>query len=466
MKKFLVVLIALLFATGAFAQEAEKKAPEFKYGFYGLSYMDSTSFKAGESKLDYDYTHVRFRPSFSLGNENVKGVVVFEIDQDFGANSKTTDSADKVVSRGSADAGTDNLAVEVKHAYFQVKDILIPNLSVKTGLFGYMFPLLIDNDFGMSQVSYDFGMGNVNFSYIKTQEGFVYSKADDTKIKDDVQTYALDAVVKAGPVNIKPAYIYTQFGKDNLTTRTAATAYAADATYYEDKFSFADGSMWNAGLSIDGEMNGLAFGVTYVMTKGKANLTRQESGASATWTNDGTLVAEDVKISTYAFDAAVSYKVDPVKVGVFYSLYSGTKETEEKYKSHVALMDNVFGAPDGRLFLLDAGGTSTLGGVNEFDSGSVPAGLKIYGLEVEANIAKLTLFAQYAYVQTAQKYENATGSKKNSVGQEIDLKAAYEVAPATSLFIEYGYAKLTKDYLETDKEGTVNSVVVGMSTKI
>jgi hypothetical protein len=481
MKKFLVVLITLLFAASAFAQDAakaESKGPEFKYGFYGLSFLDNTSATAGKAKTQYNYAHVRVKPSFSLGNENVKGVVIFEIDQNLGGPADA-----------GADKGTDNKVVEVKHAYFQVKDAIIPGLTLKTGLFGYAAPLLIDNDFGMAQASFDFGMGNINFNYIPTMEGNVYNKTSDTEkedydpywftgrttYRDDVTTYGVDALIKAGFVNITPVYLYTKFGAGNKTVSKAAdaTKFVAATTYDEDVFSFADGSMWNAGISADGEIEGLGFSVAYSVAKGKADYTVMENPNDSDGVTVGTDKIAQRKISTHAFDAAVSYKIDPLKVEFFYTQYSGnrsrldsTKET--KYQSHIALMDNVFGAPDGRLFLLDANGTQNLGGTNAFDFGDFGSGLKIYGVDAELNIAKLTLFAQYGYVLSEKKYRYETdrgvNKRDNKVGQEVDLKAAVEVAPKTSVFVEYGYGQVSKHLTDTQSTQNINSVVAGMKT--
>ncbi len=137
-------------------------------------------------------------------------------------------------------------------------------------------------------------------------------------------------------------------------------------------------------------------------------------------------------------------------------------------------MDNVFGAPDGRLFLIDAAGKQNSGGFNAYDFGNFNSGMKIYGANLEAKIDKLSLFAQYAYIQSAQKYyidEDAatagTNAKKsNKLGQEVDLRASLEVAPATSLFTEYAFLKLAKELSDVNKAEKVNAIVVGLTTKI
>ncbi len=459
MKKLLVVLIALLFATGAFAQEA-KKAAEFKYGFSGISYGVSGTFKDGSDKSSYDYSHIRVRPTFQAGNENVKAVVTLEIDQDFGANPTFNGKA----SQG-ADAGTDNQVVEVKHAYFEVSNILIPNLTFTTGLQAYYFPLLVDNDFGMMQASYDFGMGKVNLSYIKLIEGEAIEKdatQSPSNVNTDVQTYAIDAVVKVDAISIKPGFLYTQFGKSNLSLEDG------DATTPLTKaYSFYDGKMYAYGLNVAGDFGMIGFDATYVMTGGKANRSDEDT------TNGSGLDIKtlDQKFATSAFDVIATIKVEPAKIGVFYTQYSGDdSSTDNKTKNHVSAMDHEFGAPDGRLFILDAAGTAANGGWQPFDDGAENLGLKIYGINCEASFGKLTVLAQYGYVTTAKKYANAAGSKKNSLGQEIDLKASFEVAPSTALFIEYGYVAETKDFNyyknTTDKKRTIQEVIWGLSTKI
>jgi hypothetical protein len=158
MKKFLVVLSALLIATGAFAQDAKKA--DFNYSFFGIAY----GVMGAQDEVEYDYSHIRVRPFFTVGNENVKGVVRLEIDQDYGK------AVDATGADSGADKGTDNMVVEVKWAYLQVKDILIPNLTATMGLNAYYFPMVVDNDFAMTQLAYDFGMGKAIFTYIKIDE--------------------------------------------------------------------------------------------------------------------------------------------------------------------------------------------------------------------------------------------------------------------------------------------------------
>jgi hypothetical protein len=449
MKKYLVVLIALLFATGAFAQEAEKKGPDFNYSFYGLAYGAMGS----QDDYSYDYSHIRVRPMLSVGNENVKGVVRFEIDQDFGL--QATDAG--------ADNGTDNKVVEVKWAFIQVKDMLIPNLTFTAGLNGYVIPLVADNDFAMYAASYDFGMGKVELAYLKHQEyGFVSKAADGTKSVDDIETYAIQIPVKAGAVSIKPAYAYTKVGKDinSAQWETDAAGALPGAAEWDEENVMHDGNISNYGITANGDFGVVTLDLAFDYSKGKVKYTSEDDGTVGQYSTFKT----DIK--TYAFDAELAFKVnEAVKLGVFYTLYSGDDKDDDEYCSHNDFMDGVYGAPDGRLFLLDNGGTATLGGHNPFDKGNAELGLVIYGLYADAAFGKFSAFAQYAYVTSAK--DNAAGD--SLVGQEIDLKAAYEVAPKTSLFVEYSYIVAGDDGMGLDVAGKaedVQQVLWGLSTSI
>jgi len=58
-----------------------------------------------------------------------------------------------------------------------------------------------------------------------------------------------------------------------------------------------------------------------------------------------------------------------------------------------------------------------------------------FGAKIEATFGKASVLAQYGYASVADD----TFSGDSFIGHEIDLRAAYEVAPATQLFAEFGY---------------------------
>ncbi len=445
MKKFMVVLMALLFAGSAFAQDAPK-GPDFKYGFFGIAYGVSGS----QDDLEYDYTHIRVRPMFTLGNDNVKGVVRFEIDQDYG----------KEATAAGADNGTDNQVVEVKWAYMEVNNMLVPNLTFTAGLNAYFLPLVIDNDFAMFDAAYDFGMGKVQLSYIKSQEyNYVTKTAAGVKTQDDIESYAVQIPVKAGAITITPAYVYTKVGKDINDDQWETAPDGLTASKYDEESFFHDGKLANYAIAANGDFGMVTLDLAFDYSKGKVKETEEGDGAVS-------LTTTDFDVKTYAFDAALGIKpAEGIKISLFYTLYSGDDKADDEITAHVAMMDSFYGAPDGRLFILDAAGVAANGGNQPFDLGATMLGLNIYGINVDAAFGKFSCLAQYAYVTTNK--DNTAGD--NFLGHEVDLKVAYEVAPKTTLFAEFGYVIAGDDNMGLDVAGKaedVQEVAWGLTTSI
>jgi len=419
MKKFLVVLMALLFATGAFAQEAEKKAAEFKYSIFG------NAFGVMGQQDDYaeDYSHIRVRPKFAAVNGDVQAVVQFEIDQDWGAND------DNAVS--DADAGTDSYAVEVKHAYIAVNNAVVQGFSVLGGLNAAFYPLVVDNDFAMAQFGYDFGMGKVTFTNIKLVEGSeVDNSAADVESEDDINAYMLDVTVKVGDIAIKPA----------------VTMIKADDNTLGDYADFAEANLTNIAINVDGSMGAINFGLTAAYLMGDINA--------------------DIEAKGYAVDAEVGFKVNEmITVGVFGTYTSGDDDAaDDEVCSYTYVMNETLGAPAGRLYLLQDG-THLSGAKAPYDVNANELGIMAFGLMADVKPAdKVALAFQYGYVATAE--ETAAGD--SFIGHEIDIYAAYEVAAATNLFVEIGYIVAGDDMALGQYATAENAfqVAYGISTKI
>ena len=421
MKKFLVVLSALLIATGAFAQDAKKA--DFNYSFFGIAY----GVMGAQDEVEYDYSHIRVRPFFTVGNENVKGVVHLEIDQDYGRNSDDSSGADK---------GTDNMVVEVKWAYLQVADMLIPNLTATMGLNAYYFPMVVDNDFAMTQLAYDFGMGKAIFTYIKIDEldKDETTATGDTK-RDDAQAYAIDLPIKAGSINIRPGFLYITSGAN------AALGFDLDDDGTAD-LTTSKAKLYNAALNVNGDFGMVGLDLTGAYLWG--NVTETTEGK--------------IDVAAYAFDALLTVKpAEGISLGLF-ATYTSGQDDGEKLKAYDVVMDSYLGACDGRLFLLEAAGVAADGGHQPFDVTDTFAGLIVYGVNLEATFGKLALLAQYGYASVA---DDTFSGGESFIGHEFDLKAAYTVAPATTFFVEGGYIKagdlITDDAWE---------VAYGLTTKI
>lgn len=431
MKKFLVVLSALLIATGAFAQDAKKA--DFNYSFFGIAY----GVMGAQDEFEYDYSHIRVRPFFTVGNENVKGVVRLEIDQDYGKKLDSTGDPDP----SGADKGTDNMVVEVKWAYLQVADMLIPNLTATMGLNAYYFPMVVDNDFAMTQLAYDFGMGKAIFSYIKIDEYELVEKTDaDVKQNKDAQAYAIDLPIKAGAINVRPGFLYITSGKE------------AKLFFYDDNedgiynagddIELSKAKLYNAALNVNGDFGMVGLDLTGAYLWG--NVTETTGGK--------------VDVAAYAFDALLTVKpAEGISLGLF-ATYTSGQDDGDKFKGYDIIMDTYMGACDGRLFLLEAAGVAANGGYQPFDVTDTFAGLIVYGVNLEATFGKLALLAQYGYASVA---DDTFSGGESFIGHEFDLKAAYTVAPATTFFVEGGYIKagdlITDDAWE---------VAYGLTTKI
>ena len=424
MKKFLVVLMALLFATGAFAQEAEKKAAEFKYGFFGIAY----GVMGAQDDMEYDYTHIRVRPMFTMGNDNVKGVVRLEIDQDYGF------AADDA----GADVGTDNKVVEVKWAYMDVQNFLAPNLSLTMGLKAYFFPMVMDNDAAMTQVGYDFGMGKAILSYIKINEDSeVENTAADVETTTDAQMYAIDLPIKAGAITVRPGVMFLQ--AEDLYEASVDTGIDLDGDGENDSVGGAEVSATNVALNANGEMGALGFDATFAYLSGEAG---------------------DIDIAAYAADALVTFKAaEGIKVGVFGTYTTGQDFEEDDIMAYDAVMDAIVGAPDGRLFLVEANGVAANGGHTKYDQTESIFGQMNFGLMVEAVMGKATILAQYGYCS----YAEDNGADEAFIGHEVDLKGAYEVAPATTFFVEFGYLTAGDDSIN---EEAAYEAAFGLETSI
>jgi len=349
---------------------------------------------------------------FSVSNENVSAVVRLEIDQDYGK----TEPAPTNNQLDGADKGTDNKVAEVKWAYVQVKDVLIPNLTLTTGLKDYYYPLIVDNDFALTSASYDFGMGSVTLGYIKVDEYSVDEQdAAGNDVNTDVQSYVADVTVKAGNITARPAYFYT---KDE------SSAYRVS----------------NYALNVAGD-----FGMVNV----------EATGAYLT------LATEADDFTAYAYDLGVNVKpVEGLTIGLFTSYNSGTTATDMDTVGFNATMDGLLGAPDGRLFLLEANSVDGNGGHQDYyDETQSEYGYAVYGINAEYVIGKVALFAQYGYMVSAE--DNTAGD--SAIGSEIDGKISLEVAPATSLFVEIGYLMAGDDTFYADN---ATQYAWGLTTKI
>ena len=403
MKKFLVILMMLTFAAGAFAQDAAKTGPEFKYSVWANAFAitEDTAVK-DEVK---DYSAIRVRPMFSMGNENVSVVTRLEIDQYYG---KSTVAADSV---GYADPDTDQKAVEVKWAYINVKDMLIPGLSMTAGLAPYVYSVGFNNDMPLFSLVYDAGMVKVDLAYIKFEETSLTEETAAAKTEDDAQAYAAKLPINLGEITITPSVLYYT-GEMN-----AEVGYERTLTM--------------PALGVKAAMGALSVDADFVYIMGEFD--------------DGTVTAD---VAAYAGYLNAGFKVsDSIKISAFGLYTTGQDDSADVTSFQAVNLDEVEVGP---MFIInDNGNINQVGVSNEYDK-TATEGLMVFGLAAEFKLDKLTALAQFAYAQTNE--DISATEDDTDLGMEFDLRLSYEVAPKTALWVEGAYLSAGK-YVEAKNGG-------------
>jgi len=413
MKKFLVVLIALLFAGSAFAQDAAPKGPDFKYGVWANAF--SISEKTAVDESDKSYSQIRVRPMFTMGIENVSVVTRFEIDQYFGKGGEgATSSSTNTFGNGSsnsstyADSDTDQIAVEVKWAYINVKDFFIPGLTATAGLAPFVYSVGYNNDMPLFNLVYDAGVVKVDLSYVKVEENDL-DNTDEIGLNDDnddIQMYAAKLPLSFGDVVITPAVLYTMSEGQNTAGEYTTTAPSIAVKVKAGAFSF------------DGD---------FVYITGK-------------------MEDADLDVKAYAGYANAGFKAsDMFSINIFGLYATGeSDDTDEINSFQTACGDEIEVGP---LFIINDGGNIGQVGVsNEYDKAT--EGLMAYGLAFNFKVDKFAALAQVAYATTTS--DDIVDDK--AIGTEFDLRLSYEVGPKTSFWVEGAYLKAGK-YIETKNGG-------------
>lgn len=404
MKKFLLILSALVMTASAFAQDAE--GPKFKYNVWANAFYRAESTTTEDE--NYSFQNIRVRPKFTASLGNVSVVTRFEIDGTYGDDG----SGDQI------DKGYDEKDVEVKNIYIQVKDFIVPKLTFKTGAAGYSFPMAFSDDCAITQLKYDAGVAKIDLAYVVLDEGSTDNNEQDGGY------VALKAGINAGPAKVTPAFLYGMNGPDS------------DAGYYNYYIGALDVAVDQGPLSI-------------ALTFAYGAFETQEDGA----TDEGT---------GYAVDLGVDFKVSPMMtVSVFGSYYSGDDgeadgETEDFY-SVAKMIDEI--EAGGRMILInDAQGAVQVATANGFED--TASGLMLFGIGASMKMGKIKATANVAYAEFVE--ETAAGD--TALGTEIDLKLGYSVAPKTTLWAEIGYL-MAGDGLGTDPENPM-MFQVGVKTSI
>lgn len=411
MKKFMLVCAALFLSAVAFAQEVKQdvpKGPEFKYGIWANAFAITENTAAKDT--DKAYSEIRVRPMFTMSMDNVSVVTRFEIDQYFGKGGDTTVQGNGSGSNaGYADPDGDQIAVEVKWAYINVKDFFISGLTATAGLAPYVYSVGYNNDMPQFNLVYDAGMFKVDLAYVKSEEADL-DNIDSTNQhidNDDAQMYSAKLPVVMGDITVTPALLYSQ---------------------YERNSSLGETNTYAPSLGVAVKAGNVTVNADFVYITGKNKDT-------------------EVDIAAYAGYANIGYKAsDTLSFNVFGIYTTGEDSKADKITSfQTACGDELEVGP---LFIInDNGYINQVGVSNEYDKAT--EGLMAYGVGVNFKSGKFTALVQLAYATTTSD----DIVKDKAIGTEGDLRLAYEVGPKTSFWVEGAYLKGGK-YIETKNAST------------
>ncbi|HPJ75676.1 MAG TPA: hypothetical protein PLS36_02440 [Clostridia bacterium] len=419
MKKLLAILMVLLFATGAFAEDAAK----FNFSASGIAY--ATNYSTIFKDQGGDYSAFRVRPLFTLTNGSLEAVVKLEYDATFGATAAAgtgNDDVDGAIGKNGENVGlgADKKALEVAQAYAKTKIDGIEGLTILGGIAGYDFPLIWSDNAPMFNVTYANDAIAVALYYVKASEG------NNNKSKDDSQIYIADITAKFGESSIRPVFMAFQCKEE------------PEFGQYVDSQGYIPGIAAN-----------LAFGAFGVDT------------AFAYITGKDKTAAAEVDYTAYAFDFAPYFKVsEAVKITAFYTLVSGDDDStddEENSFNNATIDGGGAYMNTARLFIFeDAGSFTTNSEVCGATAKTSENGYTAYGLAIDASFGAISAKIQGAYVAATKV---ASGVKKD-MGYEFDANIGYAVTKGSTLFIEGAYLKTGKYYEEGGSVDTQDAMYV------
>ncbi len=427
MKKFMLVCAALLFSAVAFAQEVKQEAPkgpEFKYGVWANAFAITENTAA--KNLNKEYSEIRVRPMFTMGMDNVSVVTRFEIDQYFGSGGSTAVQGNGSGSNaGYADPDGDQIAVEVKWAYINVKDFFITGLTATAGLAPYVYSIGYNNDMPQFNLVYDAGVVKVDLAYVKVEESDLTTETSGVPDKDDVQMYSAKLPVKIGFITITPAVLYAKGERDRtLPTLTGTESVDTLLGYYG---SSGDLTKTMPSIAIAVNTGDFSFTADFVYIMGENK-------------------SYDKDYKAYAGYVTAGYKAsDALSFNLFGIYTTGQDSSNDVTSFQAACGDELEVGP---LFIInDNGYINQVGVTNEYDKAT--EGLMAYGIGVNFKSGKFAALVQLAYATTTSN----DIIKDKAIGTEGDLRLAYEVGPKTSFWVEGAYIKAGK-YIEDKNAST------------
>jgi len=411
MKKFLLVSMIVATAICSYAADLKITGDAFVRGS-----MVSNQDLAEKDETTYNYYDYDFNLySAIVVNEQASVNFKFTFDQNYHAANAANGKADK-----------DDPTLALEHAYIKYKFNTGTTLDVG---------LMSGNKWGTNFTDTETNCMRIKVTQVvapeltvlaiiqKNTEVGATTDAGSDKVIDngldaednDSDTYYLAAIIKAGPLTLKPLVAY---GRDGENKEDASVLREYDKVTY----------VGILGVDVTTDVIGLASEFRY----NKVDM-------------DGGLTGDDPDQKTYGCLIDVFANVDTFKVGFVYIYASADEE-------------------DG---ILGLGGdlNATIVMDETFYDKSELAGVTVYKLYAEAKFDPITVGIAGAYgVNNADWDAQASGLTKDSAFMEFDLSVSYAIDANVTYTLDGGYAK-TSDWNVADVDANAYVIRHKLSAK-
>jgi hypothetical protein len=360
-----------------------------------------------------------------IANDNLKAVLGLEI-------------GDVVWGEAPAgDLGTDGVAVEVKHAYF---DFNIPNteINVKAGLQGIYIPgnlgsPIMDDDAAAVMVSAPINdMVSVAAGWIRAIDLSDSTQSDNlpgaAQSKDEVDILALLVPVNADGFSVTPYFLYTLIGKNTIDSLSMTDKIKNAATKMDPSATFNwtdDATMWHAGFSAQVDMFDP---IVVLMDAAYGSLALEAT--------------DDVDVKGWFFDLAVDYKMDFMTPEIFFYYTSGADDDDDE----ISVFPSISADLTFSSFLMDG---SALGECELYESD--PADLPMWAVGLK--LKDINFVEDLSHTFTIY-YAKGTSDKDSVYGKtfaeddsliEVNFDTKYQIYDELAAYLELGYFKFDWD---------------------
>jgi len=246
MKRVITLMLALAMVFGAVANSSAADMKAKGQWRIGYDWTDNLKFadteKTNKSEDDF-MAQQRFRTQIDIvANENLSGVVFFEMDQTWGL------STNKAGSDSGGGIGADGVNIETKRAYL---DWTVPNtaLSVRMGIQGLALPgavagsPIMDNDVAATVATYKFNdMVSLTGFWARPYDTTIVRDTTGDSQHDELDMFGLVAGIKLDGMEFNPYAVYAAIGKDTSSNEGIQSLFASNVP----SGSIGNGTNWGS----------------------------------------------------------------------------------------------------------------------------------------------------------------------------------------------------------------------------